>query len=687
MSGLSGTVDFQLAFLPDHWLGLQSRVFHLTPGATTHQDSRPGWLAARHINPRIDALNRQGPFALTNDRYLVGEALLKNRDALMDSVPQGPSSAHGMTDMQVLAYVVQHRGIDAIRDLKGFFAFALWCPQDRTLFLARDRVGDRTLFHAQDGRYAAFGTLPTALLDLPFVETGMDEHELAGLLSRKFKSHTRTLFKGVFQVPPGSYVTITPGGFTTTEYWALSPKPITGLRTRRDYADAMREHLDRAAAYMCRADGQGDIGIGLSGGLDSTAVAALAAPRLAAEGRPLKAFMSIPAPDEMDFLLSKHARAEIARAEAMVASQPNMSLFFDDGRGSPLLNGVEDLNRVAGHPFLSSARWYALHPHFESCSHHDVGVLLGGFSGNTSISAAPHHYYYRLRKEGRYAMLAWALAMRLTARGGMAWREIPRKILGLFQSIEARKNTLRRQSFDASFGLSQNLRRMWMPIRDQWLNEQGLDRTAFDSQLFDPKTLEDGTVMANWRAHQNSFQGQTGWSNAAIRVQYGVELRDVPGDSDLLEFCASIPDDILFHPRQRRHLIRLAMKGLVPDVIRNQKGKGYAAPAILKRLIDGHDVIDRHLDKLDNSPLCRRAFDRQKIDALIQTIPQKELENLADNYKHIAGLIPTLSVGSFVHWAEAGRPMNGLTQTHVKPPKTMPTRQFSRRCDSPLPDA
>lgn len=681
MSGITGAVDFHLDTLPADWMQKQSRVFHLAPGVVTHTDSRPGWAAARHLNVRIDAVTGQGPFVLSDNRYLVGEALLKNREDLLHGIPSAPRPASQMTDMEILARVVQHHGVDAVHRLKGYFAFALWCPDRKTLHLARDRTGDRTIFYASNAKHAAFGTLPTALLDLPFVNAKLDEKQVAGLLIRQFKAHSRTLFQDVFQVPPGSHVTLTPGGHQATQYWDLAPKELHGLRTRQDYAEALRETLDQSVAYMTRFDGNGNIGIGLSGGLDSTAVAALAAPRLAARGKDLTALMMIPAADEMDLLLAKHAKEEIARAEAMVRTQPNMRLFFSDGADSPLLNGVEDLNRIAGHPFLSSARWYALHPHFELCSQHNVGALLTGGSGNTTISAAPKHYYYRLMRDRRYLRFAWAAALRLTARQGLPWKAVFNKLRGLFLSPDALKQDLQGKSFDTAFGLSQNLRRLWMPTRDDWYAEHGLDRENYDSQLFDTRGLEDGSVMADWRAHKNSFQGVGGWMHAAIRIQYGVEIRDVPGDADVWEFCCSIPEDILFHPRQRRHLIRRAMRGRVPDRILDQKGKGYAAVAISKRLADGRDVIDEHLNKMSNSPLCRRAFDQEKLRELAQSIPKNELGTLVDNYKFVAGLTPALSVGAFVHWAEIGRPMNGLSQTRVKAPDDAPLRPEEARCD------
>lgn len=683
MVGMSGIASFGLAPIPTQWMPLQEQVFHLSGGISTFRDSRPGWACARHCNPRIERLDRQGPFALEGDRFLVGEALLKNREELCARFAVPRVAGSGPSDIEILAHTVQALGMKAVHALKGYFAFALWDEKERTLALARDRTGDRTAFYGRGDGFAAFGTLPTTLIDLPFIDDSLDEVELAHSLVRTLGNRDATLFRAVKQVPPGAIVTLTPAGETIETYWELAPKSFPELRTRDDYAEAMREELDRAGAYMARCDGTGQLGIGLSGGLDSTSVAALVAPRLADEGRELIALSMVPAADEQDQLLARDAEGELARIRAMVAAYPNIRLILGDPSGSPIYNGVEDLNRIAGQPFASSARWYGLHPHFESCSKNDVGVLLGGWSGNGSLSWSPAHYYYRLRHEGRYGRLIGLMGLQLIAGNIPKWDHFAGRLRSLFLSPAGRTARIQKQSYDPAYGLSQNLRRKWKPLRDEWLATHGISREGVASQLFDPRILEDGTVLAFWRAATNSFQQNAGWIQAAVRVQYGVEMRDVPGDSDLWELACSIPEDIAFHWKERRHLIKRAMRGRVPDLVLDQKSKAYAVNGISRRLAEGGAILEEHLDKIANSPMCQQAIDTERLKALVDGIPSEELTDLASNYEYISGISPVLTAGAFIHWMERGRPMNGLTQTTTVPPRGAdPFGERTERCEA-----
>lgn len=660
---LSGIVAFSEM---DHLRGAargMDRAFALRPEVATRAADGPDWAMACHINRRVHSVTGQGPLHLADGSIVVAEAVLKDRDALIDVLGLGSCDS----DARLVAKAIERWGAAAPSRLKGMFAFAHWSPAARTLTLCRDRTGEFTLFYASDGSAAAFASLPTALFDLPFVDARIDERAIARTLARDFSNLSATVFEGVRQLAPGCIARITPGGVAIERYWEMPVGGEIKLSGRGEYAEALREQLDRAIGFRLRCTGTGTVGTTLSGGLDSTAVAALAARRLGAQGRRLTAFTMAPSADE--FALAEHRAPseEVARAQAVAAAFANMDHVIDDAAGFGWSAGFDDLQRVAGHPFLSSARWYALHPLFQRCQDHEVGVLMGGAHGNLNMSFDGRFYPRRLALERRYGRLGWLLLRRLAARGAMDWRGLPRMLRRVFADRETLRASVARDSRTLDHGLSRGIRRRWLPAHADWLESQGAAADDQAADEVDDMWLADSQAEG-MRAHfEKRVQWLDGWMNAAIGAQYGIEVRDPTADADLWEFCAAVPDHIWYEPGRPRNLIRRAMRGIVPDVVLGQRGRGALAIAWSDRMAEAQGGIADRLDMLAASPLASRVFDRAKIDRLVAELPPKGTPFSLEHVRFAAGLSTALSTIGFIHWVEAGRPSNGLGETRVAP--------------------
>lgn len=675
MSGVSGLVRFDGGPVSPGWAVAAGRILSLRPEVQTVRAMDDGWCGQMHRNPLrhrgdgrmtadllpgIDgASSVDGPFLLSGGRWFVGEAVIKDRDRLAAALEIGGDVAE-IGDAPLLAAAVARWGADACLHLEGLFAYALWSPAIRRLELVRDRIGEFTLFHATAPGVAAFATLPGGLLDLPFVDDHADEAALARLVMDLPRTQDETLFPQIRQCLPATVTTIDSDGVHSRPYWAMDTSLRLTLRRRADYAEAMREQLARATSFRLRVEGCGRIGAMLSGGLDSTAVAATAASLLAGRGEALIAVTSVPSADDLARLGHGFDRDEILRAAAAAARWPNIQHHQVDAAGVGWGDGVDDHQMVLGEPIRSSGRWYTLNPLFNRCVESGVGVLLGGQSGNYNISYNGAHYFRHLihrRAWGRLALVLLTTPRRPRAvacelRDAMAGAERLRRI----QEAQTRRGQR----------LDRRLKRHWIPVNADWLAAQGIRPDEAADTLLDNPAL-DGTggdpAAILWGQYVSQPQRLDGWVNAALRAQYGFEMRDPTHDVDLWRFCLSIPPDMSWHPWNKRRLIRQAMAGLLPARVLGQRRNGGFAVAGALRMADSRPVLEDRVARIASSGLAGRVFAPTAMNAMIDDLGRTG--GAKDGPRAAMGLSPALSIGGYLDWLERGRPMNGLRDARL----------------------
>jgi asparagine synthase (glutamine-hydrolysing) len=184
------------------------------------------------------------------------------------------------SDTEVVLHAYLEWGERCVEHLEGMFAFAVWDPRRRTLLLARDRFGIKPLYYAQTAGGLVFGSEPKTLLAHPAVRPVVDLDGLRVLFSMA-RAPGESVYRDIRDLPPGHTLTFGPdGGVRLRRYWRLEARPHEdGLD---DTVRAVRELLESSITRELVADVP--LSVLLSGGLDSSAVAALAARALAREG-------------------------------------------------------------------------------------------------------------------------------------------------------------------------------------------------------------------------------------------------------------------------------------------------------------------------------------------------------------------------------------------------------------------
>lgn len=180
------------------------------------------------------------------------------------------------SDTEVILHLYEEYGPECLHRLNGQFAIAIWDNRRRELFLARDRLGVRPLFYVQLPGGLAFASEIKALFLIPGVEARLDPYGLAQAFTFWAPQPPRTAFEGVQELPPGHFLRASKDEVSIHQYWRLTfPRAGEELRmSEEEAAEELRALLADATRLRLRADVP--VGSYLSGGLDSTLVAALA---------------------------------------------------------------------------------------------------------------------------------------------------------------------------------------------------------------------------------------------------------------------------------------------------------------------------------------------------------------------------------------------------------------------------
>ncbi|HVC46459.1 MAG TPA: asparagine synthase (glutamine-hydrolyzing) [Terracidiphilus sp.] len=263
-------------------------LYHRGPDGQRHWISGDARVGLGHARLSIiDLTTGDQPIHSEDGRtHIIVNGEFYGYEAIQDELESRGHRLRTRSDSEIALHLWEELGPQCLHQLRGEFALVLWDGKQRCLFAARDRFGIKPLFYAWHRDSLYFASEVKALFAAG-VPAGWDAEGV--YQSVHLGGHQmRTLYDGVFQVPPGHFVIATDKHFQMGCYWDF-PYPATGTaqtsRSSEDYAAEFRHELEEAVRIRLRADVP--VGVYLSGGLDSCAVLGLAAQH---HPEPIRAF-------------------------------------------------------------------------------------------------------------------------------------------------------------------------------------------------------------------------------------------------------------------------------------------------------------------------------------------------------------------------------------------------------------
>jgi asparagine synthase (glutamine-hydrolysing) len=244
-------------------------------------DSRATWqdgsIGMGHTLLRTtrESTGEQQPASLDGRLWITADARLDSRAELIAKMERGGRKiGRAVPDSTLILHAYSLWGAACIEHLQGEFSFAIWDARTRTLFCARDHFGIKPFYYAQTGKLFVFSNTLDCVRMHPEVSEELNDSAIGDFLLFGLNyDNATTAFRDVQRLPPAHWLSISASGLKTGKYWA--PPTEGRIRYARvdDYVEHFQGLLKEAVADRLRTD---RVGILLSGGLDSSSVAAVA---------------------------------------------------------------------------------------------------------------------------------------------------------------------------------------------------------------------------------------------------------------------------------------------------------------------------------------------------------------------------------------------------------------------------
>lgn len=177
-----------------------------------------------------------------------------------------------LSDTEVIVHAYEQWGKDCVRRFNGMFAFALWDTTRLELFLARDHLGIKPLYYVDLGTRILFASEVKALLQDSACPREVDVEALTELFTFRYVPSPKTLFKGIYKLPPGHWMTLSRTGIETRRFWDWVPRQQTD-RSESALVEEYQALLEDAVRLQLRSDVP--LGLFLSSGIDSGVLLAI----------------------------------------------------------------------------------------------------------------------------------------------------------------------------------------------------------------------------------------------------------------------------------------------------------------------------------------------------------------------------------------------------------------------------
>jgi len=277
MCGICGVVNSQPLDLVDRaaLASMNHQIVHRGPDDEGFYLGAGVGLAMRRLSI-VDLVSGHQPISNEDGTlWIVYNGEIYNHAQLRAELEKRGHKYRTQSDTETIIHLYEEYGPGAVSHLRGMFAFAIWDERRRQLFAARDRLGIKPFYYLYAGGRFLFASEIKALLAYPGVRATLNPDTIPEYLAFGYLSGEQSMFSGIAKLSPGHTLELAQGGKPRIErYWDLEIGVSEPARAKQYYVAGYREQLEQAVSTHLMSDVP--LGIFLSGGLDSSAVAALA---------------------------------------------------------------------------------------------------------------------------------------------------------------------------------------------------------------------------------------------------------------------------------------------------------------------------------------------------------------------------------------------------------------------------
>ncbi|HEY7758329.1 MAG TPA: asparagine synthase (glutamine-hydrolyzing) [Burkholderiales bacterium] len=555
MCGIVGIVDPQCP--PDAALVRRAAELLARRGPDDRGEWAEGAAAFGHRRLSILDLSAAGhqPMHSADARYAIvfnGEIynFMELRAELEPHVPGWRSRS----DTEVVLAAYARWGVECVKRFHGMFAFAIWDSAERRLFAARDRMGVKPFYYHRDGRRFAFASRPRALFALvPELSREIDEQGLRYYLEIGYFPAPHSIHRSVRKLPPAHWLTFDERGLSVARYWdfrAIEPEPAWNRRSEEDLLDELEGIVSRSVRLRMVSDVP--VGVFLSGGIDSSLVAALM--RKHANG-PVRSFTIGFREPEYD-----ESREAAAVARALGTEHEAEYLGVDD-----LLSLLPLFREEYDEPFFDSSAFPTMA--VSRLARRHVKVSLSGDGGDELFGG--YHYYSIMHGLGPvFRAPVWLRSALAVLTGFLPQHKA--KLLA---------RALREPDAGAAFAFARSIAKDFPAV----LLPDSAGRTKSVKELFAEAcaTFARGATGAQTAMRLDALYTLPDDYLQKVDVAsmaFSLEARDPLLDQELVEWAMRLPLRWKLRFGENKYLLRRLLHRYVPASLVDRPKRGFGVP-------------------------------------------------------------------------------------------------------------
>lgn len=463
------------------------------------------------------------------------------------------------SDTEVIVHLYEEYGDNLVDHLNGMFGFAIWDVKKKRLLLGRDRLGIKPVYYYQDADRLVFATESKAILVALGKEPTLDPVALEQYLSLGYVPQPYSIIEGIQKLPPATLMVCEKGKIQQHVYWQMSAKTDESI-DEQEWAALVLEKLESAVTSQMVSDVP--LGAFLSGGIDSSCIVAMMAKH---SDRPIKTY-------SIGFDTGKAA----AYYNELPYARQVSDLFGTDHKEILVQPDVVEL--------LPKLLWHMDEPVADTAfittflisefARQDVTVILSGVGGDELFGGyrryLGEHYgrYYNLLPKWLRSHVLSPIAKKLPSDRHSPLMNISRYARSYILSNELSFEE-RYRSYVQVFGEEMRGKLVKSPVND-----------TYDalSQAF--KQASDGDAVS--RLLQVDLLTQMPddllMLTDKMTMAASIECRVPLLDDELVDLAARIPSRLKVNGGSLKHILKKALRGVLPDEILYRKKRGFGAP-------------------------------------------------------------------------------------------------------------
>jgi asparagine synthase (glutamine-hydrolysing) len=508
----------------------------------------------------IDIVGGHQPLANeSRTHWITYNGEIFNHADLRPALEQAGHRYASRSDTETILHAYEQHGPDSLQLFRGMFAYAIWDSERRRLFCARDRLGIKPFYYFWDGHLFAFASEIKALLEHPAISPELETELVPEILAFGYASEERTLFRNIRKLMPGHFLALDlaePNPRLKIErYWDV-PAATAEIHDDHYWIAETRRRLEETVRMRLMSDVP--LGMFLSGGLDSSAIAALiqrsgsGAVRTFAVGYQERQFSELSYAAQVARAIGTEHRETVVSMDDFFTALPRLIWHEDEPIAWPSSVSLYFVSKLAAR---------------------QVKVVLTG-EGSDEIFGGYERYRWNLlnqRGSAAYGLVPAPLRRAIrsqTVTSPLLNASLRRKLGHTFLGRDGNLESLFLDNFYCAFSAAEQARLLSSP-----------PRALYASYLHYWNSRRDDSPLARMLyADQKTYLVELLMKQDQMSMACSIESRVPFLDHTFVEFSTGIPDRLKIRRNVQKYILKKAVEDLLPRDIVYRKKMGFPTP-------------------------------------------------------------------------------------------------------------